>query len=250
MSAMRSITEVAPDFFRLCVADANCYLVRTAGGLTLVDAGLPATRGVLRSLLTHLGAREADIDAVVLTHGHFDHVGVARHIRAEGARVLVHSRDAQLARHPYSYRPATPRVPYLLSHPRGLPTITRMALAGALGVRGVEAIGRVHHGHPVDVPGSPVALWTPGHTGGHCAYFFEEAGVLLTGDALVTLDPYTGEEGPQIVASAATADTDEAIRSLDVLAETSAELILPGHGRSFRGRAATAVDLARQRGPH
>jgi glyoxylase-like metal-dependent hydrolase (beta-lactamase superfamily II) len=250
MNDSRSITEVAPGFFRICVADVNCYLVKTADGITLIDAGLPATGRLLRSLLGRLGARETDIDAVVLTHGHFDHVGVARRIRAEGAQVLVHPRDVRLARHPYSYRPAASRVPYLLSHPRGIPVVGRMALHGALGVRGVDALGSVHDRHPVDAPGSPVALWTPGHTAGHCAFFFEEQGILVSGDAMVTLDPYTGESGPQIVAKAATSDIPEAMRSLDVLAETTASLVFPGHGEPYTAGVRAAVEEARRRGPH
>ncbi|MFS0910483.1 MBL fold metallo-hydrolase [Microbacterium sp. 179-I 3D2 NHS] len=251
MSSLRTgWTEPAPGFFRLAVADANCYLVKSDDGLTLFDAGLPRTRGVLRSALARLGAAETDIDAVVLTHGHFDHVGIARHVHGLGARVLVHPRDARLARHPYRYRPASPRLPYVLSHPGGIPVIGRMALAGALAVRGVDAVGAIVHGHPVDAPGAPIALWTPGHTDGHCAYLFEDRGVLITGDALVTLDPYTGEEGPQIVASAATADNAESMRSLDVLEQTSVPLLLPGHGTPWRDGSRSAATKARQRGPH
>ena len=250
MSRMRSISEVRPGFFRLCVADVNCYLVKTDDGLVLFDAGVPATRGVLRALLRHLGARESDIDAVVLTHGHFDHVGLARTLRQGGARVLVHAGDARLARHPYSYRPAVARVPYLLTHPGGVPLIARMAVAGALGVRGVDAAGRVHHGHAIDAPGAPIALLTPGHTDGHCAYLFEDEGILVSGDALVTLDPYTGEAGPQIVARAATADAAEAMRSLDVLSDTGAGVVLPGHGVPFFDGARAAAHEARVRGPH
>ncbi|WP_101845608.1 MBL fold metallo-hydrolase [Zhihengliuella sp. ISTPL4] len=250
MSRAGEWVEVVPGFFCIGVADVNCYLVQTADGLTLFDAGLPRSRGVLLDLLDHLGAEAADIDAVVLTHGHFDHVGVARGLREEGVSVFVHPRDAELARHPYRYRPATPRVPYVLSHPRGIPTITRMVLAGALNVRGVEAQPRVTHGHPIDAPGTPLALWTPGHTAGHCAYFFETAGVLIAGDALVTLDPYTGETGPQIVARAATADTAEAMDSLDTLAETAARVVLPGHGAAVLDGVGPAVAAARRRGPH
>ncbi|MEV8262639.1 MBL fold metallo-hydrolase [Microbacterium sp. NPDC077057] len=69
MSRGRQWTEVVPGFFGISVADVNCYLVQTADGLTLFDAGLPRSRGVLRDLLGHLGAKETDIDAVVLRKG-------------------------------------------------------------------------------------------------------------------------------------------------------------------------------------
>lgn len=250
MSSPNGWSEVGDGVFRICVADVNCYLVRTAEGLTLFDAGLPRSSRPLAEVLGHLGARPSDIDALVLTHGHFDHVGMARALSERGAPVVVHPRDAALARHPYRYRPASPRLPYLLSHPRGTPVITRMALHGALGVRGVDAQARVFDRQPLDVPGRPLALWTPGHTDGHCAYFFENSGVLLTGDALVTLDPYTGREGPQIVATAATADADEALRSLEVLEETAATLSLPGHGMPSTAGIRLDVARARRLGAH
>lgn len=253
MSSSPAWSEVAPGIFRIGVADVNCYLVQTDDGLTLFDAGLPGSERVLHTLLAHLGAQPSDIDALVLTHGHFDHVGMARRISAEGTSVLVHARDARLARHPYSYRPASPRLAYVLTHPRGIPVIARMAAHGALIVRGVEAQGRVQHGHTVDAPGAPgapLALWTPGHTDGHCAFLLEDRGVLITGDALVTLDPYTGDTGPQIVARAATADTAEAMTSLDTLAQTDAVLVLPGHGEPSSSGIRADVAAARSRGPH
>ncbi len=243
-------SEVATDVFRIGVADVNCYLVRSPDGLTLYDAGLPGSRRILAEVLTHLGATLADIDALVLTHGHFDHVGMGRMLSGAGAPVLVHARDAHLARHPYSYRPEEARLAYLVSHPGGVPVITRMAMHGALRVRGVDANGRVHHGRPVDAPGAPIALWTPGHTGGHCAFLFPDTGVLIAGDALVTLDPYTGKRGPQIVARAATADTGEALQSLEVLAESGASLLLPGHGEPSRDGIRSDVDAALRSGAH
>lgn len=250
MSAGRRWSEVAAGVFRIAVADVNCYLLQTTDGLTLYDAGLPGSRGALTEVLAHLGATVSDIDALVLTHGHFDHVGMGRMLQSRGVDAHVHPRDVHLARHPYSYRPEEARVAYLLSHPRGIPPITRMALRGALGVRGIDVAGRVSHGHPVDAPGMPIALWTPGHTGGHCAFFSEETGVLISGDALVTLDPYTGERGPQIVARAATADTSEALASLDVLDESEASLVLPGHGEPSRDGVRADTAAARRRGAH
>ncbi|HEU5486379.1 MAG TPA: MBL fold metallo-hydrolase, partial [Microlunatus sp.] len=85
---------------------------------------------------------------------------------------------------------------------------------------------------------------TPGHTDGHCAFHLPDRGVLLTGDALVTLDPYTGRRGPRMVAPAATADLDLNRRSLERIAELDAEILLPGHGDPWRQGAAGAVRTA------
>lgn len=227
-------TEVAPGVFRLGVAHVNCYLVVTAEGITLVDAGVPRAMRVLDSLLAHLGARRSDIDALLFTHGHFDHVGMARQLQRDSVqRMLVHPRDQRLVRHPYRYaRESTPFV-YPFRHPKSLPTLTAMTWNGALGVRGVQASPELHHGHAVDVPGRPVALWTPGHTAGHCGFAFDDLGVLITGDALVTLDPYTGETGPRIIASAATADSAQALESIEGFRASDAPTLLPGHGEPW-----------------
>jgi len=68
---------------------------------------------------------------------------------------------------------------------------------------------------------------------------------MLTGDALVTLDLYKGVPGAQIVAGAATADSDQALASLDVIAGTGARVLLPGHGEPWRDGAEAAVASAR-----
>ena len=74
--------------------------------------------------------------------------------------------------------------------------------------------------------------------------------VILTGDALVTLDPYTGNTGPQIVASAATQDTAEAMQALDMLETHQATTLLPGHGEPWKLGTATALRHARAVGEH
>jgi glyoxylase-like metal-dependent hydrolase (beta-lactamase superfamily II) len=73
-------------------------------------------------------------------------------------------------------------------------------------------------------------IFTPGHTDGECVFLFPDRRLLLTGDALVTLDPYTGFTGPRIVARAGTKDSRQALDSLAGLRSLDADLVLPGHG--------------------
>lgn len=73
--------------------------------------------------------------------------------------------------------------------------------------------------------------------------------LVIAGDALVTLDPYTAERAPKIVAGAATADSFRNLETLDALAETEAETRLTGHGPAWREGAAQAVARARAAGP-
>jgi glyoxylase-like metal-dependent hydrolase (beta-lactamase superfamily II) len=86
-----------------------------------------------------------------------------------------------------------------------------------------------------------------GHTYGHVSLHLPDRDVLIAGDALVTLDPYTGRRGPRLVARAATADSSRALAALDALEATDARLVLPGHGEPYMG-VAGAVALAREAG--
>lgn len=243
--------NVAPGVHRLEHAHVNCYLVEADSGraITLVDAAHPRTWAPLQSALTALGRTPGDVAALVLTHAHFDHLGMARRIRAEwGVPIHGHPEEGYIARHPYRYAHERPRSAYPIRHPRAVPILSAMVAAGAAGVHGVDHLLPLAPGESIDVPGSPSVVFSPGHTYGHCALHLRDRGAVLTGDALVTLDPYTGERGPRIVAGAATADFDRALDSLAVLAATEASIVLPGHGDPWREGIVGAVAAARRAG--
>jgi len=237
--------DVAEGIHRVCEGYVNWYLVEEGRSVTVVDTGHPRSWGTLGEALGAIGRRHSDVEAVVLTHAHFDHVGFAERARRElGVPVLVHEADVALAHHPWRYRHERARAPYGIRHPGFLRILASMTAAGALGVDGVEEPTPYRDG-TLDVPGRPRVVPTPGHTDGHCALDLPGRGVCITGDALVTHDPYTDRRGPRIVARAATADSAQALRSLDAIAGTGAGILLPGHGAPFRGDAATAVAQAR-----
>lgn len=232
-------------------AYVNSYLIEDQGGLTLVDAGLPSMWPILLELLETIGRPIDDIEAMVHTHGHFDHVGIAARLRRDHhVRVYVHVHDAELAAHPYRYTPQRNRLLYPFYRPRSLPVLGRMALAGALHVRGVTASRSFAHSEQLQVPGGPIPRHTPGHTAGHCMLELPGRDTMITGDALVTLDPYTGKTGPQIVASAATQDTSQAIESLKILEAYPMTTLLPGHGMPWQLGTPTALRHARAVGEH
>lgn len=240
--------DVAPGVHRIEHAYTNCYVITDDDdGVTLVDAGFPSTGRAVIDCLTALGRSPADIRALLLTHGHFDHVGFARGLHASlGVRVWVHPDDKTLAAHPYRYRPQQNRFTFPLGHPGSVPILASMVAAGALAVRGIEADRTYADGEVLPVPGRPRAVHTPGHTYGQCVLALPDRDVVISGDALVTLDPYTGQRGPRLVAPAATADTDLAADSLGRIAELDARVVLPGHGDPWLSGSRAAVDEARR----
>ncbi len=230
-------------------AFTNWYLVEDGDGVTVVDTGLPRSWQSLHKALGQLGRRLADIEAVVLTHGHFDHVGFARRAQNElSVDLWVPERERSVVSHPWRYDHERSRLPYM-KNPGFLRVFAHMTAMGALWVKGSDSPRTYVPGEQLDVPGRPVVVATPGHTHGHCALHFPERGALIAGDAFVTLDPYTGRSGPCIVAGAATADSAQALQSVDALAGLDASVTLTGHGPAWRGTLAEAAERVRSAGP-
>ncbi|THJ67950.1 MBL fold metallo-hydrolase [Arthrobacter echini] len=244
-------TDIAPGIHYLEHARTNSYLVEDGAEVLLVDTGLPRSRTVLLEALGRIGRSMTDIRAVVLTHGHFDHVGTAEQLRTRyDIPVYCHPGDAHLAAHPYSYERERSPLLYPLRYPRAIPGLVRMVGAGAAAVKGVRKTLPLTREVAAGLPGSPLLVATPGHTEGHCSLHFPDRDAVISGDALVTLDPYTGRPGPQVVAAAATADTAIALRSLEALRSTAARAVLPGHGFPWRAGVDSAVARALEVGGH
>jgi glyoxylase-like metal-dependent hydrolase (beta-lactamase superfamily II) len=240
--------DVAPGIHRIEDSYVNWYLVESEGRFTIVDAGVPTSWLSLQEALGQLGTAPDRVDALVLTHAHFDHIGFAERARAElGIPVWVHEDDVPLTRHPLQYTRERNPLLYLLRS-QTLPIALAFVRSRAFFPKPIAEVRRYGDEGTLDVPGSPQIVYTPGHTLGHCSLHFPDRNVVIAGDALVTFNPYTNETGPQLVARAATADSERALRSLDALAATGASVLLPGHGEPWRGGVEAAVAEARAAG--
>ena len=226
----------------------NFYLLEEVGGLTLVDAGTTGDWDVFATAMAGLRRQATDLQAVLVTHAHSDHTGFAERARTTtGAGVWIHQLDATAAGGGAPAKNETGIARYL-ARPEAYRTLVHLIRHRGMKIAPILQLSAFADGDTIDVPGRPRIVHAPGHTPGMSAVFVESRRVLLTGDALVTRNPLTGRRGPQIMPSGLNRDSQQALRSLDVVAHVPADLVLPGHGEPWEGRVAEAVRMARQRG--
>lgn len=244
---MARFTEVADGVAFMRCAIVNVVAVGDAARWVLVDAALQGYARAIRQAAEDrfgAGARPA---AIVLTHGHFDHVGALRE--------LLRDWDVPVFAHKLEMPYLTGRSPY----PPPDPLVGRgaMALLSRAYPRGPIDLGPRVHELPSDgsVPDAPEWRWihTPGHTPGHIALFRDRDRTLLAADALTT----TKQESMAAVLTQRrelhgppayyTQDWDRARESVRALVGLSPEWIVSGHGEPCPGQAVREdlVTLAR-----
>jgi glyoxylase-like metal-dependent hydrolase (beta-lactamase superfamily II) len=240
--------EVAPGTHRLGNELINFYLVEGDGGLTLVDAGLPGFRGQLESVLRERSRALGDLSAVVLTHAHLDHVGVAEAVRSAGVPVYVHEADAEMARTAKSPKRERGFIPYF-RHPAPWKLLGVAVRAGGVKPTKIAEVSTFSGDTALEVPGRPQAIQTPGHSDGHVVFHLPDRGALLVGDALCTYNPLTGRRGPQLMPGGFSISSPQAMDSLSRIETLEASALLPGHGEPWTDGVAAAVARAREAGP-
>ncbi len=234
--------------FRAVGTDVNVVILRDSDALTLIDGGYPGDVGAVEGAIRSLGRRPEDVQGMLLTHAHIDHMGaiVAFHDRYE-IPVFTDPTEVAHARRDYLEQ-ATGRDFLPMLHRHGvLPWLLRIARAGAtrsLSVGDARAFGS---NGPLDLPGAPVPVPTHGHTSGHAAFHLPQHGVVVTGDALVTAHPLSEVRGPQLLPPVFDHGGQDTVAALDHLAVLDAETIIPGHGPAVFMPIAAAVEQARDR---
>lgn len=236
---MSGVREIAPDLAYVRTAFANVYLWGPPGAgdheWVLIDTGVPGSADAIRAAAAARFRPGARPLCIILTHGHFDHVGAVRELAREW-HVLVYAHALEM---PY----LCGRSPYAPPDPSvgggAMATLSWLYPKHAIDLRGtVTAL-------PPDgtVPGMPGWQWihTPGHTQGHVSLFREDDRTLIAGDAVVTVkqesllavlsqDPEV--HGPPMYFTPDWGAAGESVRGLAAL---QPELLATGHGVPLRG---------------
>jgi glyoxylase-like metal-dependent hydrolase (beta-lactamase superfamily II) len=235
--------RLAVDVVRLGTSYVNWYLVADEGGVTIVDAGVPAYRPQLEPGLELLGRSLGDVRAILLTHSDGDHTGVSTAVREKtGAPIHLHPADAESARN-RGRKKTDDSTMAELRYPGAYRLFWHFARNGSARPPVVDGTVAVAAGQTLDVPGRPRAIHTPGHTPGHVAYHFPVHGALFVGDAICTWHPTRGRRGPQLMAF--NVSTAQAFESLAAIEGIDAGLVLVGHGEPWTEGPAEAASRAR-----
>ena len=245
-------TEIAPGVYLLGPwgrTQTNAYLVHDGSSWTLVDAGWehdgPRIQVAVRSLL----GPGLTPSAILLTHVHPDHDGSARELAGSwGCPIYVHPAEMPIATGDFAA---------MGSHAGPLDRWLILPIMRAVGRRRREAIlaagslAGIVVPLPGDgaIPGMDGWAWvhTPGHTPGHVAYVRTRDRVVLSGDAVLTLEVNSwagllcrrqGLSGPPWYT---TWDRAAAAASIAGIAGLAPSVLAGGHGLPLAGPGTAAA---------
>ena len=233
--------ELLPDLAYQRLVLVNVVFCGTPGAgdrnWVLVDTGVPGTRALIERAAAARFGEGARPSAIVLTHGHFDHVG--------GLEALSEAWDAPVYAHPIEH-------PYLdgtAAYPPGDPSVGGGLMASLSGLYPTKPVDVSRRLRPLPedgtVPGLPGWRWihTPGHSPGHVSLWREADRTLIAGDAFVTTAPEsayaTAVQAPEIHGPPRyfTIDWEASRHSVERLAALDPALAVTGHGRPMQGAA-------------
>jgi glyoxylase-like metal-dependent hydrolase (beta-lactamase superfamily II) len=231
--------EVTPDlaYLRLGIVNVALYGLSTTGdrGWVLIDTGIPGMACRIAKAAAQRFGPDARPAAIILTHGHFDHVGSVIELSEQwDTPIYAHAYERPYLDGSAAYPPPDPSVG------GGL-----MSVLSPLYPRGPINISSRLIDLPTNgnVPPMPGWKWlhTPGHTPGHISLWRESDRTLIVGDAFVT----TAQESVYAAATQRpelhgppmyfTPDWQSAKASVQQLAALEPEVAVPGHGRAQRG---------------
>lgn len=232
-----TMDDIAPGVKGVRLLFVNVFAVTSdsGSGWTLIDAGIPLSAGKIKHWAENRFGKGTKPEAIILTHGHFDHVGAVKH--------LLDHWDVPVYAHQEEF-------PYLTGHqkyPAPDPSVGGglMAVMSPFFPRTSADLSGHVHALPKDGSVPTLREWrylhTPGHAPGHISLFRDKDHTLIAGDAVSTTRPEsfsaTAKQTPELHGPPAyyTPDWDTARASVRALAALAPRTIAAGHGAPMCG---------------
>jgi glyoxylase-like metal-dependent hydrolase (beta-lactamase superfamily II) len=156
---------------------ANAFLIEGDDGLTLIDAGFPRKEAVVFGAIRGLGRSPDQLEHLVFTHGHPDHIGSAAAIvRETGARTYMHPLDIPMAESGGPFRPMGP-APGLLGQ-----VLCRLFFHPEERLEPVAIDRPLTDGEILPIAGGFEVIHIPGHCAGQVALLWRPGRMLFAGD--------------------------------------------------------------------
>jgi len=202
----------------------RCYVVQ-ADGVIVIDGGAPKKGAAFRRGLARASIQPEDVKLIVLTHGHWDHIGSAGEIKAiTGAPLALHEREVS-----WLEQSLTPLPPGVTLWGRAfvrilglfMPLIKVQATEVDMALGDADVLLEDY-----GIPGRIVH--TPGHSSGSISVLLD-GGEAFVGDLAMNKFPLRLSPGLPILAE----DPAAVIRSWQSLLERGVTTIYPAHGDSF-----------------
>jgi len=205
---------------------ANVYLL-VDDGLTLVDTGFFGRADRILEQIEELGYSPSDINRIIITHHHADHVGsLAALKKVTQAEIIAHPADA-----PYidgSLPQPGPSRPQWLSN-----FLPRFGWLWTTEPVAVDTL--VNDGDELPILGGIKILHTPGHTPGSICLYLQSKRLLIAGDLLAH------RFGLKLPSRAFTVDIDQEMQSIKRIAALEVDIICFGHGSPIIHQAHQAI---------
>ena len=181
------------------IISTNCYLAineETKQAVVIDPAACPSY------LMSHIKSEGLKVEAILLTHGHFDHImGIDGFLSEFDVPVYVHEDDADAMEDPVLNQSSTYTSGYRFGKARYLRDRQTLELAG-------YTFQVIH---------------TPGHTKGGCCYYVASEDVLFSGDTL-----FQNSVGRTDFVNSSTSDLVHSVREkLFLLPDDT--IVYPGH---------------------